>query len=129
MLGKKFVYSRDAEMVLQWGKHHDFPLPAEAYLPDIGFMVEDIACGFLYVTNSKLAWIEWVFANPEKHETERKEAIDRVFKLLEITASQLGYACIFSASSGEFYSKVLKRNDYQETDKNMSHFIKVLEEK
>src|SRR6478609_4128412 len=117
-----FRYSQHAEMVSKWGDKYKFPLPPYQFLPNRGYVVDDTACGFLYNTDSRLGWIEWVFANPEKTAEERKRCLDILFKTLIETAKELGMEAIFSAASHEGYREVLKRCEFSESDRNVTHF-------
>lgn len=126
MHAETFDYKKHADMVRKWGETHQFPLPPYDMLPSTGFMVEDKACGFLYTTNSKIGWLEWVFSNPEKTKEERKEALDLLFKLIEYTARDLQVGVLLTASHVPAYADIVSRNGFQETDKNITHFIKIL---
>jgi len=70
----------DYETICKWW---DFwfkrSLPKE-FLPDdgkSGFMIEKnnqlVACGFLYITNSKVAFLGWVISNPKYKQKDRKK--------------------------------------------------------
>lgn len=121
-----FDYEKHSAEVSRWGSQHSFPLPPKEMLPNTGFMVNETACGFLYSTNSSLAWLEWVFSNPEKSEHERQESLDILFQMIEATAKELDIKAVFSASAIPAYSKILLRNGFNETDKNVTHYIKMM---
>lgn len=120
----QFNYEKHADEVMKWGSKHKFPLPAKEFLPETGIMVDDSAVGFVYLSNSNLAWIEWIFSNPEKSPDERKEALDLLMSTLEKIAIAHGMKAIFSSSGHDGYRKVLERNGFQETDVNVVHHIK-----
>lgn len=126
LTARKFNAELDYEIVNKWGKEKGFPMPPKDCLSDIGFMVGESACGFLYVTNSKIGWVEWVFSNPWEPEDKRVECIDMLFKLTEMTARELGLKVLFSSSGIPHYSGVLKRNGFEVTDQKVDFFIKVL---
>lgn len=119
-----FIYEEHANEVKAWGAKHEFPLPPKEFLPDVGLVVNDAAVGFVYTTNSKMAWIEWVFANPDKTAEERKESLDHLMSALEKVAIIGGMKVLFSASGTHAYREILGRNGFQETDKNMIHHVK-----
>jgi hypothetical protein len=119
-----FSYEEHAERVNEWGERHHFPLPPPDLLPDIGMMVDDTAVGFLYSTNSKLGWIEWIFANPEKTPEERKEAIDTLLSALEKAAIIRGMKVLFSSSGSDAFKGVLERNGFAKTDENVTQYVK-----
>ena len=122
-----FDYQKHALEVMCWLSKHSFALPPENMLPvKTGFIVEGIACGFLYITNSSLGWLEWVFSNPEKPKEERDQALDLIFNKAQERAKELGISALFSAAGIPAYAKILERNGFKETDKNVSHYLKVL---
>lgn len=55
-----------------------------------------IATGFLYLSNSKVAWLDWVVSNPKYKEEDRKEAIELLISSLEEVAKQQDYSIIIS---------------------------------
>lgn len=126
MKAEKFDYDKHHEMVSKWLEKHSFPLPPKDYLPSVGFVVNDTACGFLYISNSKLGWIEWVFADPLKSLEERQRALDTLFALLYLKAQEFEIEALFSSSSIPAYEAVLTRNGFKVTDKNVTHFVKLL---
>jgi hypothetical protein len=121
---RAFSYKEDAPTINEWGKAHAFPLPPEECLPPIGYIANEAAVGFLYTTDSKLAWMEWVFADPKKPKEERKVALDTLIEYLSAVAEDKGCLAIFSASGFKAFSSVLERNGFTETDSGISHFIK-----
>jgi hypothetical protein len=120
----QFNYEQHASMVNKWAEKHSFPLPPKEYLPETGLIVEDTAAGFVYLSNSNLAWVEWIFSNPEKSPEERQESIDSLMSTLEKIAIAHGAKALFSSSGSEGYRKVLERNGFTETDKNVIQHIK-----
>lgn len=121
-----FNYEEHAPEVSKWLEKHQFPLPPEQMLPPEGYMIEDIACGFLYTTDSTFGWIEWVFSNPTKTKEERQVALDLLMALLEAQAKDLGVEVIFSSASVNAYHAILKRNGFMETDRDVTHYVKML---
>lgn len=119
-----FEYDKHYEEANSWGRKHNFPLPGREYLPDIGFVVPGLAVGFLYTSNSKIGWVEWVFGNPEASKDDRAQAIDLVIKLIEYCAKDLGIEALFSSSGSPAYQSVLERHGFDATDKNVTQYIK-----
>jgi hypothetical protein len=118
-----FNYEQDAPTVIEWGKAHTFPLPPQECLPDIGYIANETAAGFLYTTNSRLAWMEWVFADPKKSKEERAQALDTLIEYLCAVAEDKGCLAVFSASGFKAFSEVLERNGFKESDSGMKHYL------
>jgi hypothetical protein len=55
-----------------------------------------IVSGFLYLTNSGVAWMEWIISDPEYKESDRKEALELLIKELENVAISMGKTIILS---------------------------------
>ena len=60
-------------------------------LPKVGFAVPGVAMGFLYQTDSKVALIEALVANPDVPAAERTGAIDEVVLAIIAEARALGF--------------------------------------
>lgn len=55
-----------------------------------------IMAGFLYLSNSKVAWMDWIVSNPGYKEKDRKEALELLISSLEEVAKQQGYSIVLS---------------------------------
>ena len=88
-------------------------------LPDIGIVVNEVAAGFLYLTNSKLAWANWIVTDKSYREDDRGEIINNVILSLEEIAKDNGvevmYGVISSNSLVERYVDLgYNKGDYQQ---------------
>jgi len=93
----------DWDTLQSWWKWWRWPEVSKEVLPMNGIgglMVykEDIpiATGFLYLSNSKVAWLDWVISNPKYKEKDRKESIELLISSLEDVARQQDYSVIIS---------------------------------
>lgn len=94
----------DYETLLPWWKWFRFPAPPQDCLPENGaggLMVSigdtNICAGFLYFTNSKLCWVEFIVSNPEYRLHDRGLAIQILIKELCAIAKGKGYSAVFSS--------------------------------
>jgi len=55
-----------------------------------------IVSGFLYLTNSKVAWMEWIISNKDYREADRKEALEMLILGLEDIALSVDKNIILS---------------------------------
>lgn len=55
-----------------------------------------VIAGFLYITNSKVAWMEWIISNKEYREDDRKEALEILILGLEEVALSVDRNIILS---------------------------------
>ena len=74
---------KDYEIICEWWKQWEWPVLPRTALPNGGkggFIVEKngepIVSAFLYLTNSSIAYIEWIVSNPNYRESDRKNAIE-----------------------------------------------------
>lgn len=93
----------DWENMSSWWKWWRWPEVKKELLPLEGMgglMVYKnetlIAAGFLYLSNSKVAWLDWIVSNPEYREIDRKDALAFLISNLEEVAKQQGYSIIIS---------------------------------
>lgn len=122
------------ETLVGWWESWGFTPPPRDFLPDDGkggIMVYDgdvlVCAGFMYITNSRIAWINWIISNKEyRKKPQRKEAIDLLIKSLEdmsrITGSKYGYALIQNNKLVDIYKKL----GYIDTHNYTQELIKVL---
>ena len=110
----------------QWPKW--VPVPKHM-LPENGtggFMVEKnkkpIVAGFLYTTNSKVAWVEWVVSDPTYRDSDRKEALELLIKGIENVAKNSGFQVILSIGRSRGLIEVHKKLGYT-IDKDPSYEI------
>ena len=73
----------DYEIICKWWRWWRWPELPRTALPNNGkggFMVEKnnipIVSGFLYISNSKMAMLEWIVSNPDYREKDRQKAIE-----------------------------------------------------
>ncbi len=56
----------------------------------------DVCAGFLYLTNSKAAWCEWIVADFNYREPDRVDAIRFLIRALVEIAKQNGFTYIYT---------------------------------
>jgi len=105
MEARRLVES-DYEVLVEYWKWSRFPPPPKEMLPNMGLggmMVADengnnICAGFLYNTDSALAWIEFIVANPQIKDREiRRKGLVFLIESLTNEARELGYFAVFAS--------------------------------
>jgi len=105
MEARRLVES-DYEVLVEYWKWSRFPPPPKEMLPNMGLggmMVADengnnICAGFLYNTDSALAWIEFIVANPQIKDREiRRKGLVFLIESLTNEARELGYLAVFAS--------------------------------
>lgn len=74
----------------------------------------DICAGFLYKTNSKLAWVEWIVSNKQyKERKNRKLALELLIRSLTMMARSLGYEYCYSLIDSDFLNSTFENAGYK----------------
>jgi RimJ/RimL family protein N-acetyltransferase len=122
------------ETLVNWWKDWGWIAPEKDFLPDDGmggYIVYDgeipICAGFIYVTNSRVAWVDWIISNKNYREKEkRREAIKTLIESLtnisKMSGSKYAYALIKNKSLIQTYEKL----GYTRGDSYTSEMIKIL---
>jgi hypothetical protein len=120
------------DILVDWWKQWGWTAPEKDFLPDDGmggYIVYDeeipICAGFIYVTNSRVAWVDWIISNKE-YRGKRKEAITMLIETLtnlsKMSGSKYAYALIKNNSLIKTYEDL----GYVKGDSYNSEMIKVL---
>jgi hypothetical protein len=119
----------DWETLQEWWAKWNWPIMSKELLPLNGcggLMIykEDqlIAAGFLYLSNSKVAWLDWIISNPEYKESDRKEALALLIDELEKVALAQDYSIIISIARNKSLINIHKELGYT-IDENPSYEI------
>lgn len=102
----RMLEEKDYYTLLKWWKKYNFAAPPQDFLPDngtCGIMLEDelgveYCAGFIYFTNSKTCWMEFVVANPEIRGREKRNyALNQLIDYLSQFAEEEGAKWIFTS--------------------------------
>lgn len=76
---------KDYGQLERWYADKDVNVPPLECLSETGFIVDDVACGFLYLTNSAVGLLEAFYANPESDKIDRDLALNSItLELIEL---------------------------------------------
>ena len=91
----------DYEVICDWWAKWKWPIISKELLPQDGlggFMVEKnkkpIVAGFVYLTNSKGAWFDFIVSDPDYRENDRNEAVELLISGAEQFCVDLGIKTI-----------------------------------
>ena len=123
----------DYEILSDWWKAWGWPPVVKDMLPDNGtggIMVENegenIVAGFLYWSNSKLVWLDWIISNPKSDKDIRQEAIKKLILTAESMTKEAGSKFMMSISRSNSLLKIHKELGWT-IDPGSSHeMIKVI---
>jgi hypothetical protein len=120
-------------LVEWWDAWPEWQAPAKDFLPDNGkggFIVEKqnkpIVAGFLYITNSKAALLEWIVSNPKYREDDRQQAIELLINGAENVCKKQGIKYIFSIGRTKRLINTHKKLGYHIDDKPSHEIVKTI---
>lgn len=124
----------DYDMLCVWWRKWRWTPPVRSILPNegtAGFIVYDeetpVVAGFLYDTNSSIAWVEWVISNFDyKDKKGRKEAIDMLLTYLEALAKVKGKKICYSLLKSKSLIEAYAKNGYIPSETGYTEMIKAI---
>ena len=105
----------DYEILTDWWKAWNWPVIVRDMLPDNGtggIMIEhegeNVVAGFLYWSNSKMVWLDWIISNPKTNRDIRQEAIKKLILTAESMTKEAGSKFMMSISRSNSLLKIHK---------------------
>lgn len=125
--------SEDYEAILVgWWKAWGWDAPLRDFLPqngEGGIMVMDgdipVCAGFIYNTNSKVAWVDWIISNKDYKES-RSEAIVLLVETLTSIAKNLDNNYAYALIKHEGLIKTYESLGYMQAENYNTEMIKKL---
>jgi hypothetical protein len=122
------------KLLVNWWKDWEWQAPPKNFLPDNGtggFMVYNkdipICAGFIYKSNSKVAWVDWIISDKNyKDKESRKEALTYLIEALTEICKQLGYTYCYALINHKGLIKTYENLGYIKADKYNQELIKYL---
>ncbi len=81
-----------------WYTKRELPILIKDILPNTGFIVSEVAAGFLYCCDGNLGLIENFITNPDAKSEDRDEAINIIIDSIEQEAKILGIKYIIGST-------------------------------
>jgi len=127
----RYFADSDYDNIVKWWKFWRFPAPSLSMLSDVGIIVSegdvDIACGWLYVTNSSMCLVEFIVSNPEVRDKDlRHLAITGLINELTLSAIELGYEYAYTSLTNKNLQNKYKDCGFLEGSINCTEYIKKL---
>ena len=124
----------DYDTILKgWWTDWGWEPPQKDFLPDDGkggIMVlndeEPICAGFMYTTNSKVAWVDWIISNKEYRGDDRKEAISLLVDTLTNICKSTGHKYSYALIKHQGLIKTYEDLGYLKGDGYIGEMIKAL---
>jgi hypothetical protein len=128
----RLVEKEDYENILcKWWNDWRWTPPTFDMLPKTAIIISnegiDICAGFLYQTDSSMAWLEYIVSNFEyKKKEKRKEAIEFLINILSELAKDNGYKYIYTSLKSKSLIERYANCGFITGDSNCQEMIKIL---
>lgn len=121
------------DVLLKWWDDWGWEAPPKDFLPnnaESGLIVMDnnipICAGFIYTTNSKVAWVDWIISNKEyRKKPQRSEAIKKLIEVLTDVCDSRGYKYVYALIKHNSLIDTYKSLGYIKGDSYTSEMIKI----
>lgn len=118
-------------LVKAWWDGHGWPGVPQVVLPKLGVVGSidgiPVAAGWLYMDNSVgVSMLEWIVSDPDARPRCVAVAICSIVRFLRAEAKSLGYGVMLSTCQQDSLSKLLVREGFEVTDRNVIHHIALL---
>lgn len=119
------------DVLISWWKNWGFTPPVKDFLPENGeggLMVlldnKPVCAGFIYFTNSKVSWIEWIISD-KNHREKRKESLKMLIENLTLVSKQNEMKYIFANNNNRFLIETYLNLDFKKGNIS-TELIKIL---
>lgn len=85
----------------------------------------DICAGFIYFTNSTMAWLEYIVSNKEYRNEDRSEAIEMLINVLSSIAKDNGFKYIYASIKSQPLISKYKAAGFKMGDSNCQEMVKI----
>ena len=122
------------EILVGWWKDWGWDAPLKDFLPRDGrggIMVLDgeipVCAGFMYITNSKVAWVDWIISNKEyTKKPQRKDAIKLLVSALTDICKTAGNKYVYALIKNESLINTYQELGYVKGSNYTTEMIKKL---
>lgn len=125
-------YSDYDTFLCGWWKDWGWHAPTRDSLPENGtggLIVEvngaPVCAGFLYETNSNMAWCEYIVSDKKYNGSDRSDAILLLIKSISILAKEKGFMFVFTGVKNQPLKAKYLQSGFIETDKGITNLLKV----
>lgn len=121
-------------ILVGWWQDWGWQAPAKDFLPDDGkggIIILDnsvpVCAGFLYISNSKVGWVDWIISNKEyRKKPERTNAIGLLIETLTNLSKRMGNKFSYALIKNNNLINIYKDLGYIKGDSYTGEMIKAL---
>lgn len=95
---EKFDKEIHYDEISEWFKKRNLNVPSKDMLSSNGVIIKGIACGFLYLTDSSLGFLDFYISNPNNKDKKRAKALETITSNLIMWAKDMGVTHLMANS-------------------------------
>lgn len=99
----------DIGQINSWLQLRDMPALMPKQLPKIGYIIDDVACGFLYQTDSSVCYVEQFVAHPNAE--NKQDAINKIVTQLLVDATALNFEVAIAITKNETIKQIANKQN------------------
>jgi GNAT superfamily N-acetyltransferase len=121
------------DILIGWWKDWGWDAPTKDFLPNNGtggLIVSHegtpICAGFIYNTNSKVCWVDWIISNKDYRGDDRGEAISLLIAALTQSATAMGAKYIYALIKNQSLIETYQAFGFTKGDSYVGEMIKII---
>lgn len=123
---REFDFKNDYHVICKWWRDHNWMCVPKDCLPKTGYMIDNVCAGFLYKTDSKIAWMEYIISNKDSNKDERNQGLDMLITKISDVAKESDYKILYTSVMHPKLIERYNKHEFVVTDKDMSNMIRRL---
>jgi hypothetical protein len=110
---RRFTF-KDMDALNRWYSARQLPMVPWRALPELGFIVDDVAAGFLYRTDApELAFLDGFVTNPAAPLRARRHAVQELVEELCNAAYVHGVGCVAGMTEHRSLARLVQRHGFR----------------
>lgn len=110
---EKFDKEKHYGEICEWFSKRNLIIPKSSMLSTNGVIVSDVAAGFLYVTDSSIAFLDYYISNPQSSDKKRAKALEIITMNLQMWAKEMEITHLMANSQIKSIQKLALDNDFK----------------
>lgn len=126
----KYNRKEHEEIIHKWWQEHGWPTIPHQALPQFGLIAllndKPRAVGFIYKTDSCIAWLEWILKDPSLVAQDKDIVLDYLIKDLIQYAKDQGFRIVFTSIENKSLGHRLLGHGFKSNDSKMTNMTLTL---
>lgn len=124
MIARRFKEA-DYKTIARWYRERDIAPPRFELLPSTGFIVNDVAAGFIYLTDSALCLVDGLISNPDCSPLRVGRALQLLSKVLVGQAIKCGAQGVVVLTKSRTIAKLATSREFSYTGEYSNYYLEL----